>query len=105
MPHRLSARLFAWLSPFAERSIAEHRRALVAGLHGRVLEVGAGTGASFEHYPAEVDELVAVEPEPYLRSRAADAARSAPIAVSVVDGDAERLPFADGEFDAAVVSL
>jgi ubiquinone/menaquinone biosynthesis C-methylase UbiE len=49
--------------------------------------------------------VVAVEPEAYLRSLAERAARDAAVPVRVVDGVAERLPFRDGEFDAAVVSL
>lgn len=51
----------------------EHRRALLAGLAGlagRVLEVGAGNGLTFAHYPTAVTELLAVEPESYLRALA-----------------------------------
>ena len=39
------------------------RRENLAGLSGRVLEVGAGTGTNFELYPDTVTEVVAVEPE------------------------------------------
>jgi ubiquinone/menaquinone biosynthesis C-methylase UbiE len=105
MGHPVFARVFAQLSRCAEPTIAEHRRELVEGLRGRVLEVGAGTGASFPHYPADVSELVAVEPEPYLRGLAAEAARRASVPVTVVDGHADDLPFEDGAFDAVVVSL
>ena len=49
-------------------------------------------------------ELVAVEPEPYLRARAEAAASGAPVPVRVADGTAADLPAADGEFDAIVVS-
>src|SRR5262245_12296455 len=85
--------------------VAEHRRELLDGVAGRVLEVGAGTGASFAHYPATVSEVVAVEPEPYLRARALDAAATAPRPVTVVAAAAEALPFEDGSFDAGVASL
>jgi hypothetical protein len=37
-------------------------------LSGRVIEVGAGNGLNFVHYPATVTEVIAVEPEPHLRS-------------------------------------
>ena len=49
-------------------------------------------------------DLVAVEPEPYLRARAEEAAAAAPIPVTVVDAVAERLPFADATFDVAVTA-
>lgn len=82
-----------------------HRRELVAGLSGRVIEVGTGIGANFDRYPTAVDELVAIEPEPWLRKRAQQAAADAEIAITVIDGDADHLPGNDGSFDAAVVSL
>ena len=87
-----------------ERGNRELRRELVAGLTGRVMEVGAGTGLNLPHYPASVAEVVAVEPEPYLRSRTVEAASAAPVPIRVVDGTAADLPAADGEFDAVVVS-
>ena len=90
-------------SPFPE--VAEHRRRLLAGLEGRVLEVGAGHGLNFAHYPETVTQVVAVEPEPYLRAQAQAAARKAPVPVEVVAAQAEALPVGEGEFDAAVASL
>jgi len=82
----------------------ELRRELLAGLAGEVVEVGPGNGINFEHYPASVAELVAVEPEPYLRGRAAETARSAPVPVRVLDGSAAALPLASGSVDAVVVA-
>ena len=80
------------------------RRELLAGLAGEVLEVGAGNGINFEHYPAGVEALLAVEPEPYLRGRAEEAARTAPVPVRVIDGSAEALPVQSGSVDAVVVA-
>ena len=74
------------------RGGAEHRRRLLAGLRGRVIELGAGSGVSFAYYPATVTELVAVEPEEHLRAMAQEAAAGAPVPVRVVEGVADRLP-------------
>jgi ubiquinone/menaquinone biosynthesis C-methylase UbiE len=87
-----------------ERGNRELRREMLAGLSGRVMEVGPGNGLNFPHYPLSVQEVVAVEPEPYLRSRAAEAAGAAPVPIRVADGTADKLPAADGSFDAVVVS-
>jgi ubiquinone/menaquinone biosynthesis C-methylase UbiE len=87
-----------------ERGNRELRRELLAGLSGRVLEVGAGNGLNFPHYPASVREVVAIEPEPYLRGRAVEAAAAAAAPIRVRDGTAAELPAADGEFDALVIS-
>jgi ubiquinone/menaquinone biosynthesis C-methylase UbiE len=104
--HPLFARVYARLSPRTDsRGGSEHRRELLAGLQGRVLELGAGNGLNFPHYPATVTEVVAVEPEDYLRARAEGAAQTAPVRVTVVDAVADQLPFLDGSFDAAVAAL
>lgn len=90
---------------FEAKGNAEHREELLAGLTGRVIEVGAGTGLNFGHYPSSVTEVVAVEPEPYLRAKAEEAAAAAPVPVIVVDGVAGELPAEDASFDAGVASL
>ena len=72
--HPLFARFFDRLSKAMEPEVGPRRDELLAGLAGRVLEVGAGNGINFPHYPASVDEVVALEPEPYLRARAERAA-------------------------------
>ena len=104
--HPVAARLYAGQAGKAEeQGLAARRQQLLSGLSGRVLELGAGTGSNFRHYPPSVSEVVAVEPEAYLRGRAEQAAREAAVTVRVLDSAAERLPFEDGEFDAAVASL
>jgi ubiquinone/menaquinone biosynthesis C-methylase UbiE len=104
--HPVFARVYTKVAEMSERrGGAEHRQALLAGLSGRVVEVGAGSGANFAHYPTTVDEVVAVEPEPYLRAAAQRRAPHATVPVSVVDGDAERLPGEVGSFDAGVAAL
>jgi ubiquinone/menaquinone biosynthesis C-methylase UbiE len=80
------------------RGATDHRRRLLEGLSGRVVEVGAGHGLNFAHYPATVTEVVAVEPETTLRETARRAAAQA-------QGTADVLPLGEGEADAVVVSL
>jgi SAM-dependent methyltransferase len=104
--HPLAARLIERTMRAAERrGQAAHRRRLLAGLTGRVVEVGAGSGLNFRHYPETVTEVIAVEPEPFLRREAERAATSAPIPIRVVDGLAGELPLEDGSVDAGVACL
>jgi ubiquinone/menaquinone biosynthesis C-methylase UbiE len=83
----------------------ERRRALVSQLAGRVVEIGAGAGPTFPHYPRTVTDVVAVEPDPHRRALAVAAARRARVPITVVDARAEELPMADDAADAAVASL
>jgi ubiquinone/menaquinone biosynthesis C-methylase UbiE len=105
--HPLFARFYARLAPAVDvrAGVGAHRAELLAGLTGRVVEVGAGSGLNFGRYPDTVREVVAVEPEPRLRRLAEDAAARAAVPVSVVPGTAEELPLESGAFDAAVMSL
>jgi ubiquinone/menaquinone biosynthesis C-methylase UbiE len=104
--HPVFARIYTRVAEMSERrGGAAHRRKLLAGLRGRVVEVGAGSGANFQHYPTSVSEVIAVEPERYLRERAESAAARASVSVSVAPGDSDRLPGEAESFDAGVVAL
>jgi ubiquinone/menaquinone biosynthesis C-methylase UbiE len=83
----------------------ERRRRLLCGLSGEVVEIGAGTGLTFAHYPRTVTGVVAIEPDPQRRLLAVRAARHAAVPIRVVDARAEALPLSDEAVDAAVTSL
>ena len=104
--HPIFARVYSRVSKSVESAgEADHRRRLLAELVGSVIEVGAGNGLNFPYYPSTVSEVIAVEPEPYLRERAKLAARHSTVRISIVEGDAEHLPLEYTSVDAAVVSL
>ncbi|OSP29606.1 SAM-dependent methyltransferase, partial [Streptomyces sp. 13-12-16] len=105
--HPVFARCYARFSVAAETraGMAEVRRGLLGGLSGRVIEVGAGNGLNFAHYPGTVSEVVAIEPERGLRALAVEAALRAQVPVDVAPGAAEALPVKSEAFDAAVLSL
>ncbi|MFE1198365.1 class I SAM-dependent methyltransferase [Streptomyces olivaceoviridis] len=105
--HPLFARYYARISVGAESRLgmAAIRERLLAGMAGRVIEIGAGNGLNFRHYPGTVAEVVAIEPEPLLRQMALESALRAEVPVDVVPGAAEALPVKSEAFDAAVLSL
>lgn len=105
--HPIFARLWERImAPMSERCGAnKHRRKLLDGLTGHVIEVGAGQGTNFTYYPTSVEQLVAIEPEDYLRQRAQQAAASVPVSITLLDAVAEKLPGEDESFDAGVVTL
>jgi ubiquinone/menaquinone biosynthesis C-methylase UbiE len=104
--HPIFARVYERIAAAEEaKGAAQYREALLDGLSGRVIEVGCGHGLNFSHYPRTVTEVVAVEPEAYLRAKAEHAAGRAPVHVTVVDGTVDDLPGNEASFDAAVTSL
>lgn len=105
--HPIFARYCARVSVAAETrlGIGGMRERLLAGLSGRVIEIGAGNGLNFGHYPRAVAEVVAIEPEPLLRKLALESALRVQVPVDVVPGVAEALPVKSEAFDAVVLSL
>jgi ubiquinone/menaquinone biosynthesis C-methylase UbiE len=78
------------------------RERACAGLHGRVVEIGFGSGLNVPFYPAAVDSVSAVEPAD-LGWRLAGkrlAASRVPVERSGLDG--QSLPFPDNTFDSAL---
>lgn len=105
-PHRLFSRVYAAASERMELvGMSELRTELLTALGGDVVEIGAGNGMNFGHYPPAVTSVLAVEPEPHLRRLATQAAQAAPAPVTVRPGTAEALPLADRSVDAAVLCL
>jgi ubiquinone/menaquinone biosynthesis C-methylase UbiE len=80
------------------------RAKLCEGLHGRVLEIGFGTGLNLRHYPAAVAEILVVEPSaPAMRlAEPRKAAVSASITHVGLDGAQLDLP--DGSVDCVLSS-
>ena len=106
LQHPLFARAFARaVAGLDRRGAGEHRRRILAGLHGSVIEIGAGAGSSFPLYPSSVTHVLALEPDDYLRRVAQQAATDASVPVTVVAAAAEHIPAETGSADAVVASL
>lgn len=91
-------------APIERRWLAEARHQLLSGLTGRVLEIGAGTGANFRYYPPHA-QVTAVEPSPHFLRRARIKLAEAQATIELRQADAQVLPFGDDMFGAAVATL
>lgn len=106
LQHPRFARAFARaVGGMNRRGADAHRRSMLAGLHGRIVEIGAGEGSTFGLYPATVTGVLALEPDDYLRSLALAKIAAASVPVTVHPGSAESIPSPDGSADGVVVSL
>ncbi len=102
--HPFFARIWPTIAAHETGQMREFRRENLAGLSGRVLEVGAGTGTNFALYPDSVVQVVAVEPEQRLAGRARDAAAGVHVPIVVTNRTVESFSDTD-PFDAVVCSL
>ena len=103
--HPLFAASYDFLTGPTERKIlGPIRSSLIGQATGRVLEVGAGTGANFPYY-RRADEIVATEPDPFMLARARKRAADLSLDLEFRDSPAEALPFADATFDTVVATL
>lgn len=88
-----------------EAGLRAMRQEVLRGAAGRTVDLGAGTGANLGLFPAAVNDLTLVEPDPHMLNnlRAKVAERQAD--VKIVAAGAEDLPFEDDSFDTAVFTL
>lgn len=82
--------------------LARHRRQLLAGAYGDVVEIGSGTGLNLPCYPERVHKLTAVDPNPGMHRLAQKRIKQRGIEVDQHVLKSERLPFEDSRFDCAV---
>lgn len=101
---RLARRYDVLIAPFEKLLFRKWRRRTLAELAtGRlVLEVGAGTGLNFEHYPPDA-RGVASELSYGMITRASS--RPRPAGIKLLVADVQRLPFRDQTFGQSVATL
>jgi ubiquinone/menaquinone biosynthesis C-methylase UbiE len=91
----------ALMAPLGWMGLTEARRRLVAQVHGRVLEVGTGTGLALPGYPEGVDSITAID----IDSESLERARRRRPGVELVLANVQELPFPDQSFDFVIASL
>jgi ubiquinone/menaquinone biosynthesis C-methylase UbiE len=82
-----------------------YRREAMSAATGRLLMIGIGPGTDLKFLPPAVTSVTAVEPEAAFRRMASAFARHRGIAVDIVDGVAESIPFPDNSFESVHVGL
>ncbi len=78
------------------------RADVVAGLRGRVVEIGFGSGLNVKHYPSEIDVVLAVEPAAVARRLAQPRIAASGVAIEHIGTDGQSLPIADASCDGAL---
>ncbi len=86
----------------ATSGMEEWRAQVAEGLTGRVVEIGFGSGLNVEHYPADIDVVLAVEPSPVARRLARRRIDASPVPVQHIGTDGRSMPVEDNTCDAAL---
>lgn len=79
-----------------DRRFTPYRQRLLAGVEGRVLEIGAGSGVNLPFYSDRATEILGLEPHPKLRAMAEGAG------LRVIQGSAEAIPLDGASVDTVV---
>lgn len=82
-----------------------YRRDALSEATGRLLMIGVGPGTDLAFLPPAVTAVAAVEPVASFRRMASAVAERCGIAVDIVDGVGESIPFPDNSFDSVHVAL
>ena len=87
-----------------QEHLTKYRRAVVAGAHGRVLEVGVGSGLNFPLYGKQVELVCGIDPSPRLLAIAHRRAAASGVPVELLQGSASSIPLADNAVDTVVMT-
>jgi ubiquinone/menaquinone biosynthesis C-methylase UbiE len=90
------------LAPLELAGLVRLRRRLLAEARGSILEIGAGTGVNFAHYPKGARVYALDQSREMLATARKRPCRAC---ATVTQADAQILPFATGTFDTAVATL
>jgi ubiquinone/menaquinone biosynthesis C-methylase UbiE len=83
-------------------TLAGLRQRLVPLAHGRVLEIGVGSGLNLPHYGRAAQEVIGLDPSPQLLAKASRRARWIRQPIRLLEGVAEDVPLPDESVDTAV---
>jgi len=106
----LRSRIFAAMydhqvAKMEREGLGDVRRRTVGEASGRVLEIGAGTGANLAHYGPNVTSLTLTDPEQPMLKRLEPRVRDTAPQATVLRAPAEDLPFDEDSFDTVVSTL
>jgi ubiquinone/menaquinone biosynthesis C-methylase UbiE len=93
------------LAGVEKAGLRDRRALLLQSANGKVLEIGAGTGANLPLYGPDVEALTVTEPEAPMARRLARHLREQSRNADLIEAGAERLPLPDGQFDTVVSTL
>jgi ubiquinone/menaquinone biosynthesis C-methylase UbiE len=86
------------------RELRPYRERVLSQAHGRVLEIGVGSGLNLPLYGSRVDAILGLDSAPRLIAMAKGAASRSKIPVTLITGSAQAIPVDRGSIDTLVTT-
>jgi SAM-dependent methyltransferase len=87
-----------------QKDLAAYRQRVVPAAHGRVLEIGIGSGLNLPFYTAAVDQVIGLDPSLPLLEMARRHARDGGVPVALLQASAEAIPLDDASVDTVLTT-
>ena len=100
-----------WILPYLtdlsmrQKRLVPFRQRVVRQAHGRVLEIGIGSGLNLPFYDRGIEWVCGIDPSPELLGFAQKRIREAAVPIELVRASSEALPLEDQSIDTIVVTF
>lgn len=88
-----------------QKNFAPFRERTAGAAHGRVLEIGIGSGLNLASYHPEIETVYGVDPSPELLAKASQRVANLGFPVRLLEATSEKLPLEDQSFDTVVMTF
>jgi ubiquinone/menaquinone biosynthesis C-methylase UbiE len=86
------------------RELLPYRERVLAQAHGRVLEIGIGSGLNLPLYGPRVEAILGLDPSSRLIAMAQDASNRSNVPVTLINGSAQAIPIDASSIDTLVTT-
>jgi ubiquinone/menaquinone biosynthesis C-methylase UbiE len=88
-----------------QKNFVPFRERTAGAAHGRVLEIGIGSGLNLSSYPSGIETVCGVDPSAELLAKASGRVANVRFPVRLVEASSEKLPLEDRSFDTVVMTF
>ncbi|MDE2473739.1 MAG: class I SAM-dependent methyltransferase [Alphaproteobacteria bacterium] len=98
--------MLPWLIDLAMRNddLSPYRRRVLSRAHGRVLEIGVGSGLNLQLYPAAAEQIIGIDPSAELLAKTQRRSDASHRQVHLIRASAEAIPVQDRVVDTVVMT-
>ena len=88
-----------------QKNFAPFRERTAGAAHGRVLEIGIGSGLNLSSFRSDIESVCGVDPSPELLAKASERVATVGFPVRLLEASSEKLPLEDRSFDTVVMTF